>query len=62
MKTYNMYETITGEYWKFLKQPKSVKFPLPSFFPIRIFHLAPGEDAFGWRLGGQSRGTRGVSM
>lgn len=26
MKTYNMYETITAGYWKFVSQPKRVKF------------------------------------
>lgn len=26
MKIYNVYETITAEYWKFQKQPKNVKF------------------------------------
>lgn len=65
MKTYNMYETTLrrniGSFWR---NQRVSNFPFPSFFffflfPIRIFYLAPGEDAFGWRLGGPSRGTWG---
>lgn len=43
MKIYNLYETITAEYWKFQKQPKNVKYPFEflktifsSSFPVRM--------------------------
>lgn len=40
MKIYNMYETIMAEYWKFLKQPKNVKFSL-RVSHNNLFHLSP---------------------
>lgn len=62
MKTCNMYETITGEYWKFLKQPKSVKFPPPSFFfPSESFISLPVrtllDAVWGDRAGGLGGGV-----
>lgn len=60
MKIYNMYETIMAEYWKFLKQPKNVKFSL-RVSHNNLFHLSPSEDALGRRLGGRSGEGEGAA-
>lgn len=44
-KIYNVHETITAEYWKFQKQPKTSNFLWS--FSKQSFHLPPGEGRGG---------------